>query len=1671
MKQKNISDYLKTLTYGLAPANNVPKKQLETLNAALTDVLQHQIISEILPNGVSNFDKINALAKTVQTRESGVHKLIDPPTGKGVLQYAPTSEQPITSNSEYRVFRREVPIKTSQYEASVPKWAAGQAVDYTLGPFTDNFGKLFWFDFYKLIHYVSVVRGSDVFLQIPIRGFLSAHQHYNLPAGSVWIRSQLITASAPVGAYTGLKIKGGAINFKKAVTISNNSIIIVGGDECELLLDLDQRTAVADVSTSTGDDAKNQNIQLPTKVRIICSAGTTTILEAGDMFLETYGTAYKFVKDNAVAPSFDPILNRILVAYNNNVPTFSAPPLSSPHFGGKEGGALFQLSETAAIAGNYWALAVTVSAITQLGEAAGIGAIAIKVKPGLKAVWKNVEKGPVQLNNAYIMSEPGRIAITAMDAASGKANQKLNLWEVETLHATSLQKIRSVVDLQYGKHFILLYNSLSSGTETIILINAAMQARIDRPVSADKLRLKINALSATAVFFEIKNQFWVYVQAINMMQQLIAAKKTLGLNPISFALSNALIKTTPVDDFYLVGKLLSRNDINEGTVAMNCPMYFLLPTLPDPYVTNYQPFNYRGRDQLSSSNSSHISLAPVVQWTVPTAPQLTFLFVPDDTASNIFIFLENNHPANKIAMSNELLAVSNEPHSRLAAQSSLLTAQSSTKDTQLEDATNTAGLRAVFDRNLNLSSESIFLLDVSTNADLFGVGLGFSRQKNEHLNPAFPLAVIGIDLVTDAFNTRIYTLPQIQWEPIWTIQNPDVTPYPFPSPATSPDTGDPTIIGTTSYELVPIAPKPVIEKFLATYNDKVKPQKMGALFSLPFGMKAAAVLDNASDPTKQGAEVSVNNPHFDDQKLQGALQITVLATSPNSGPNDESPGFKGATIQTRNLIDLFGGNIPLGLSVLGPVVDTIFNGEFKPGGAKSRVPLERMDISGYGATIFSNWLNPNAKIAATSQARFDVLIGRTAHEVIQVKSILYPWGIAVVRTITIQRTSGGGVTRYDSGWKAQGAGVYDFSYTDSSSIKHPNPFDFHPGIVHGMYNVTEIRDTGRIYNHTEPNPLDSVIMQEVFFNGNADIEDVIVGAPDGMVPCKRQRGFVQLAPYQKPLTAQQFSDLITKEGALGGAMDCVVSVGNSGQPMRIVKIDVNNAENFGSKLFVTAGHGSLALPREGSWSQVKRQASTADIVVLNEDGALPLIREGKLNSVPIQPYRFADPIDILTAASPKSDYAILHSMGSQKVLFLRPTIQRNDKNIRSTLKPYFADSYALMGSKGIFPALDPVFQLGSSGTVLQVNGAGKLKLMSGGNLKLPVGYTKDLLNNGTSRIYIDYSDVSGGSNTTDIAYSFDSADAIAWKANIKNQTIVVDLLVFKSLISVTTNFDSDASKLPSMGLPKVKFGSVLQPIIDLLSFLGDFNMAQAFMVNMGNATTDSWQTKFRGSLKGLSIQFDAPTKLEIKVFGKTITETGASIALPPIKLGFEIEIEAYYNMRPFSFTSNSSETDISKEKNDMLSIGAALKFGGEIHILCFAVSPTLGIYFVGIIEFEFGIDSKEGKSFGFKVAVGLELATNWPVVGEISVMMALGLEMEWKDTGSSYFVLMMFKGEAELLEGLIAIGISIEAKGGQETSGGKTSAVCEVEFAAEVTLAWVIHFEFDVTWQEKKELT
>ena len=275
--------------------------------------------------------------------------------------------------------------------------------------------------------------------------------------------------------------------------------------------------------------------------------------------------------------------------------------------------------------------------------------------------------------------------------------------------------------------------------------------------------------------------------------------------------------------------------------------------------------------------------------------------------------------------------------------------------------------------------------------------------------------------------------------------------------------------------------------------------------------------------------------------------------------------FRGYTLQMNNVLNASGQKTDA--STLGYDVSIIFNGEFfdpsQPMELDTQrgVPLTRIDLSGYGASTFSNWINQDAQFAATSQARFDVLVGRTAHEVIQVKSILYPWGIRVVRTITLFRVGSGYAYRFDSGWKAESDGKFDFRFKFVEKIdkdkekpveKTAVPYKIHPGTVKGLFNIQNIKSAFgdilpvlgtmditsffEVYDKTNkvitydggasPVPVN---LQPVYFDADVELESVVQGQVGGRVPGKKILGFVQLAPRGIPLTPDAFRALLDRQ--------------------------------------------------------------------------------------------------------------------------------------------------------------------------------------------------------------------------------------------------------------------------------------------------------------------------------------------------------------------------------------------------------------------------------------------------------------------------------------------------------------------------------------------------------------
>ena len=1001
------------------------------------------------------------------------------------------------------------------------------------------------------------------------------------------------------------------------------------------------------------------------------------------------------------------------------------------------------------------------------------------------------------------------------------------------------------------------------------------------------------------------------------------------------------------------------------------------------------------------------------------------------------------------------------------------------------------------------------LLDVSSRADQMGVTVGpaIVVDRDDRGDPALrstgpalfgaaadtggiPIQIMDMDVVTTARNVRAATLPQISWEPVWNI------PLPIEGPPDPADTitvipglvvydndGIPTRIFSESPYPVPIAPLPVTRHVIKEFNDDHTPRQVHSVFTLPFGLVAQADFTRLStDPAAKNAHLDLNMPHFD--QLRGGLQIKALPPA-SIKPDKFSASFKGWTLQLDNIrwailgLRLYG-------STLGKTVRDVFNQKFRPSGDDPMVPLERMELSGYGASIFSNYLDSTATIADVSQVQFDVVVGRTGHEVVQIRSILYPFGVHVVRTITLMRSNNGYVFRSDSGWKAESDGFYDFGYTlDLKTMGEKtvsNPYEFHAQPVKGVSHVREIRDFPAAGAYTSsftladsdlPPELQAlslaewqqvfagaasknhkldVYLQAVVFDADVHLDNVMSGGvgsgPDVVVQSRKMLGYVQLKPSSILIPPRVFADLLRfQNGSLGGPVDCTVDIAKSKQRMRLSRVDVNPAVNAaGKSVFVSAARGSLILPQDGSWSVVQQRTDTGDVKPVPPQETVPLI---KPNASPN--YLIAHPADVYLPAS-NSHYGVVQSTGTQKLLFDIPQFTPGDARLKSA-QTYFADAYKLLNSKGPFPNVANALGLTSAERQVEILGEGLMK-MADRTIKLdtllPSSYTYAFIDEpGVLRIYAQYKSTDNTSGQ--LALGIDSQAALdkRWKAALSNMRVVVDLGPFPTLMWVDGNFNASSGVSTKYDKPHLQFGPILDPVVEILQILAtlsgdDFDRGMS--VGMSNSA-DTWEYKFNCSKEIPVIKFPSPLQLTIN-------------PNPPLKLEAGLKVGFYFN------EVLSIPTDL---KQLVPACGAYVEFYGRLQVQCFTLAVA-SVYAVGQVTLGIAADSKAGITLRMKFGFGAEIVVGLPVVANVAVLYMVEVEVSIADTALHVAGLLLFRGSAEICGGLIAICIQIEAGGGVDRVGDVTTLTAQVTFSIDVCVLWVIDINVTEHWEEQRQI-
>lgn len=1319
MSDTSVASLVARLTEALRTEPGVKPEELATLRRLLARDLG--AAPERAASAASAAPPLEAAPETVATVASAIETAAADDTMRLIGDRVATVEARTLSNS--------LPLTVEGFTDRIRNLRA----DLSLGPFRGPGGIVTVFDVFLAAARLSIqVSGEATPLMVLTSGRRRTTQtnpDVDVEPGTVWVRADALDAAAPSDRYVGFRVTDGAIDLDGTTSYADGVITVPAPFKGAIRLDLE------DVRPSGPDHCPDADITPPDKLSLRWNGGLGVELTDGSADL--FGQVFKFSASGAVR--YDAALNRVVFDCK----------VEPDHFDGdRVRTALAKLSGKSAIVSAGWGVPVSTLAPAALGEAEGEGAWVMAGKQPFEAVWHGGPDAPSQMADPQILASHSLFSISSRTTTppSSDASQRFDLWAL----------VDSGKPLPLTTRFPAPF-SLVVGCDTdrgdYVGFSSVTTPVVDRPVDATGRPVPAASVATGTLLRHFRGKTSV------MMQALGALAPVVGGDPVRLALENAYLSVYGPLLIGLSGTLVDETRVVDGELALLFSVGNWMPTLPDPYVTNLVT------DRDTQAEPMQLGrLIARVRWADREPPTVAFEGMigaplvggkpsganpPGPGLGDDGVHSGDSQTADGV--------VSRGPaeedawqgaQDRAAGALKKLVEQAKSTNAELLNKVTNAG------RELMGPGGGGLLLDVSTNRHQIGVAIGVGQTIRQPLTHAAaagggaaPYTVQGLSVWTQTENVHVFTLPLVQWEPVRTLdidQKIDIMGY-FPTPLASADDGGATVIGMRSARLTAAIPDLALETMVDEFGNG---RGMGMVTTLPFGLKAGLMLQPADQATRRADTADFTAPKFDEtgEELTGGLQLTLRAEGGIERPGQESPSFQGVTAQLLNGVDLATG-APLGISVLGETltpaasVETMFNNEFA--GAKPRVPLTRYDVSGYGGSTFSDWANPQGAFAEATKVQFALMVGRTALEVIKFASMIYPWGIRVTRSVTIERRGGGGVIRRDSGWQASSPGLFDFR-VDGVAPNEIAAMDKHPGLIQGVFAVEKIRGLGR----PEIALPDGGSVVPMAFDCEVAIDGVTDGGRtrvEGMV------GYLHLQPVGAPITADALAALLEAEGPSGGPIDAPVRIGGTRFTLRGLRVEVDGVVDAGGDLtLVGAVRGTPAFGPSGAWSVIRQPGSASpgapEEAETITDGT-PVIRSGRIgipsgNSLtyPVGrgDFRFAEAEDLHRAAAPAWEIGLLQTTATHAFLFRRPHIRAGVSRIESALHPLFADLYARSTSSALFPAVDSCIELTDRPYRLAINGTtGFFRLDP--PVALPNPRPELFMSEGPDRMRVDYS--------------------------------------------------------------------------------------------------------------------------------------------------------------------------------------------------------------------------------------------------------------------------------------------------------------------------------------------
>jgi hypothetical protein len=1536
-----------------------------------------------------------------------------------------------------------------------PGWARALRPAATYGPITVTSSQLQvsaakWIHIYNFTETVEFVRAGTALCVLPLSICeFRFPQQTSITAGSAWIAVNPFDASAPAGSFAGIAVQSGQIICDQPLDIGPAVVNIPAGATLTLTLTpAPQQAGPAGFpATATG----------PGTVSVVFPPSGTPSINFDRCAATLYG------KTIEAEGSIDTAETGLPPVYNAALQMLYLPGYCTvTEFKPKSHGQLMELAGAAPIESAGWALVVSEStAPLTLGDVDFPGYFAMVFGAGVTCQWTGLGR-PEKAAGGYLLAQNGQLLVSALSGSAPGVviQQQFELWEDQD--STNQRRCHLLAARKAGQGLIYAL----AGKEEALELGAGLEALVDRPLLATGARVPAIFIEGiVALIRSSSNYRLIAYSALPFPEVDPTHKNTPVIYPM--ALDNALLETKEPLALLISAKTDAQFNATEGALLLLFVYQLIELYLPDPYTggltagaEDRSPVNFGSATAEGNAIAGYL-LAEVL-WTAPGKAKLRL----EDMAHKHPVLPPSTEASSTTVPPLEMTynpPLHFEPVEPLSAE--LQKSAANTGSAAPNEIVPDMEERHPTPPPLPATAAGMMLLDLSTRASQLGVEVETGERQD------LEYTIDGLSVRGPASLLPLTTLPPIAWEPMYNLStavDAGVDNHELLHP---PGDGPFSQVRSTSATLIPISPLQSLQAVLDAGTGGFT-----ARFTLPFGMIGTLAETGVSGTVLP--ELTLVQPTFlaastpSGAIYTGAWQLSFAA--PDATQPD--PVLAGQTYLRTQTDNPPWPGLSYGEMVLGTDAAGIFSSEFDlPSGkpAASGVPLRRYDLTGYGASTFSEWTETHQVTTGVTKVFFHVLVGRTSHEVIQVQSLIYPWAIKVIRTITIDRQASGVVQRYDSGWQAASDGLFQFPASTGITADQ-----VHAGLLSGIINVKNIQQLGFpvTTQGTEdntgagtvtPTPTTGAVnVQPVTFDADVAIQPqhkVVQGGakmPDlkgtmrTCVPSTGVTGFIPLR-YDYHLSMSDMVSFSALANGAGGPISATLNLGKADSLLRATEFDATPIQDLNSNGLgiACAVRGLPKLSSDGSWSMASRTQTQAAPVALPATQAVPVVQPNASGgSTPGQDIHFADPADIFrlapgSANPPQTAYGFLQATGTQSNFLSRPILTVGSQNLTLGDALNVAHAGALLGAIGSFPAISNCLQFLASELDPIGNQLTGPSLQTTQNLNLnnsvrktPVPLISTSIADVNLYFYQQKSELNNPPDPPNVVISLGQPTSPSWSFDVNHLAIglVIPALASTPVIWFEGSFHADADSTPGFPNLQVDFASPLDTLATLFTFLNQI----ASVLSPGGSS---------GGAEGA----DGPPGLNVSFSDGKLAVTD-NFMVPSIPLG------------------------LGSIENVSLDIGATLDILAlDIDFLVGIGTPDAPCQWIadplsGTICVQAGIQNN-GMVVLIQAGIGVALAIDLGIAsGGASVVIAVQLQVNGVPGGAVIAILLLLTGQAQVdvLGGLASAAISLTAGLGFsiDTVNLDINLIGTAAVGIHISICWVVNISWSGSWTFQKEL-